>query len=66
MSLRFSRRKSLLGGLFHLNASRSGLSLSVGVPGARFTVPLWGTRPAHMTVGAPGTGLSYTERISRK
>ena len=63
MSFRFHRRKSLLGDLVRVNLSRSGLSLSLGVPGARFTVPIWGNRPSHFTVGAPGTGMSYTTKL---
>lgn len=67
MSLRFFRRKSILGGLVLINASRSGLSLSVGMPGARFTFPIWGDRLyPRATVGLPGTGLSYTEQLKRK
>jgi hypothetical protein len=58
MSLRFYRRVSLLPGL-RLNCSRSGVSMSVGARGTWLTVG--GPRGRRMTVGLPGTGLSYTE-----
>jgi Protein of unknown function (DUF4236) len=59
MGLRFHRRLALLPGL-HANLSRSGLSLSVGHRGAWYTVGPRGQR--RVTVGLPGTGLSYTEQ----
>jgi hypothetical protein len=60
MSLRF-RRTVGLGKLARLNVSKSGLSLSLGVPGLRFNVPVVGTRrrKPNATLGIPGTGLSY-------
>ena len=65
--MRFQKRKSLLGSLVRLNMSGSGLSVSVGIPGARVTIPIWGKdRPLHTTVGLPGTGLSHTQQIRRK
>ena len=63
MSFRFQKRKNLIGNLVRLNLSAGGCSISVGVPGARFTVPIWGNRSSHMTIGAPGTGVSYTKRV---
>ena len=55
MGFRFRRRIKLFPGLW-LNASRSGLSASLGVRGA--TVNL--NRKGHQeTVGLPGSGLSY-------
>lgn len=62
-NLRFQRRKRLLGGLVHLNFSKSGVSATVGVPGARFTVPLFGGRHPRITLGAPGTGFSVSETL---
>lgn len=41
-----------------LNLSKSGVSASVGVRGARVTVGKTGIRK---TLGIPGTGLSYTD-----
>ena len=43
-----------------MNASRAGLSLSVGGRGAWLTS---GTRGRRATVGLPGTGLFWTERL---
>lgn len=55
MGIRFQRRFALLPGLC-LNVSRSGVSTSVGVPGAHVTFGRHGTRTS---VGIPGTGLSF-------
>ena len=64
MSFRFHRRKSLLGDLVRVNMSRGGLSVALGVPGARITIPITGrSRKPHVTAGVPGTGISYTERL---
>jgi len=41
-----------------LNLSKSGVSASVGVRGAKVTVGKTGVRK---TAGIPGTGLSYTD-----
>jgi len=47
-----------------LNFSKSGLGLSLGVPGARISLnPKYGTRA---TLGIPGTGLSYSQKIGGK
>jgi hypothetical protein len=43
----------------HINLSRSGASVSVGHRGAWYTV---GHGQRRVTVGLPGTGLSYTEQ----
>jgi hypothetical protein len=56
MGFRFQRRLKLFPGVT-LNVSKSGLSTSFGVRGARVTVGHGKTRT---TVGLPGTGLSYT------
>jgi uncharacterized protein DUF4236 len=56
--LRFRRRISILPGI-KLNIGKRGISTSIGVPGAHVTL-----RPGHTartTIGAPGSGLSYTE-----
>jgi hypothetical protein len=58
MSLRFRRRIGFPG--LHINLSRSGVSLTAGVPGLRVTM---GKRPA-VSVGLPGTGISYRESLS--
>jgi Protein of unknown function (DUF4236) len=59
MSFRFYRRVSLIPGL-RLNASRSGLSLSIGGRGAWYTV---GARGRRVSLGLPGTGLFWTEHV---
>jgi len=60
MPLRFSRRVSLIPGL-RMNLSKSGPSLSVGHRGTWFTV---GPRSGRATVGLPGSGLYWTEKVS--
>lgn len=56
MALRFNRRVRILPGVT-LNFSKSGVSTSFGVRGLRYTV---GHGKRRVTVGLPGTGLSYT------
>ncbi len=60
MGFRFFRRIKVAPGLT-LNLSKSGVSTSVGVRGARLT--FGGKRGPRATVGIPGTGLSYTETL---
>ena len=57
MSMRFRRTFRIAPGLC-INLSKSGVSTSVGCRVAWFTIGPRGTRE---TIGAPGTGLSYTE-----
>jgi hypothetical protein len=52
-----------LGKLFRINVSKTGTSLSVGRPGA--TVNVRKDR-VDGTVGIPGSGLSYKERLSNR
>src|SRR4051812_37726279 len=56
MAFRFQRRLKILPGV-SLNLSKSGVSTSFGVRGARVTVGHGKTRT---TLGIPGTGISYT------
>lgn len=56
MGIRFQKRIKVLPGVT-INASKSGLSTSLGPRGARVTVGHGQTRT---TVGMPGTGLSHT------
>lgn len=56
MGFRFQKRIKLLPGV-SINLSKSGISTSVGVQGARVTVGHGKTRT---TVGLPGTGISHT------
>jgi len=60
MPLRFSRRLSIVPGL-RVNLSKSGASLSVGHRGAWYSV---GPRGQRATIGLPGTGLFWTEKVS--
>jgi hypothetical protein len=57
MSLRIWRRQRLFPGA-RINLSKRGVSLSVGRRGAWFTT---GPRGQRATLGAPGTGLFWTE-----
>ena len=57
MGFRFFRRVNVLPGV-RLNLSKSGISSSFGVRGARVTLGRTGVRK---TVGIPVTGLFYTE-----
>lgn len=54
----FSYRKSVKMGPFRMTASKSGISYSVGVKGARVTRRANGK--VQTTFSAPGTGLRYT------
>ena len=56
MGFRFRRTLKLFPGV-RLNFSKSGVSVSAGVRGAKVTVSKSGVR---QTVGIPGTGLSHT------
>jgi Protein of unknown function (DUF4236) len=58
MPLRFYRRVKLFPGL-RINLSKGGASVSVGRKGMWLTT---GPRGRRVTVGLPGTGLSWTER----
>jgi hypothetical protein len=58
MGFRFRRSVKLFPGV-RLNASKSGLSMSVGTRGAWYTIGSKGRR--RVTVGLPGTGMSYTQ-----
>jgi hypothetical protein len=60
MPFRFRRS---FGGLIRINLSKTGVSVSAGVPGAHINYDLSHRRkkPTRVTVGIPGTGLSYYE-----
>lgn len=62
MGLRF--RKSINFGIFRLNASKTGLGWSVGVPGARYTKMANGR--SKTTASIPGTGISWVEESKKK
>jgi len=61
MGLRFRKSITIFPGV-KLNISKSGLSLSVGKKGASFNAGTSGRKS--VTVGVPGTGLSYSKTIS--
>jgi hypothetical protein len=60
VGFRFSKRIGIVPGI-RLNLSKSGASVSVGERGAHVTIG----RMPRVTVGLPGTGLSYTETMPR-
>lgn len=60
MGIRFRKSIKVLPGV-RLNLSRSGVSASIGKPGA--TVNVGGRRGPRATIGIPGSGLSVSERL---
>jgi Protein of unknown function (DUF4236) len=54
MSFRLYKRVNLGGGL-HLNISKTGIGISAGIPGARYSVHSSGRTVR--TLGLPGTGV---------
>lgn len=61
----FRFHRSIGNKFFRLNISKSGFSVSGGVPGAHINVPIAGRRKRSPmgTLGIPGTGLSYRQRL---
>lgn len=62
MGFRFRKSIQIFPGI-KLNISKSGLSLSLGPRGLKYTVNSSGRSTA--TVGIPGTGLSYSKTITK-
>jgi hypothetical protein len=60
LGFRFQRRIGVVPGI-RLNLSKSGASVSIGMRGAHLTLG----RTPRVTVGLPGSGLSYTETLPR-
>lgn len=60
MGILFRKRVKILPGV-HINVSKSGLGLNVGVPGANITLNKRGTT---LNTGIPGTGIYSREKIS--
>jgi hypothetical protein len=60
----YSYRKSVKAGPFRITASKSGISYSAGVKGARVTKRANGR--VQTTLSAPGTGLRYTTTSGTK
>ncbi len=63
MGLRYQHRIPLGKGI-HLNVSARGVGISAGRPGLR--VGISSTGQTYSIVGAPGSGVSWTERSSGK
>lgn len=61
MGFRFNRRVRLFGGIY-MNFSKGGTSLTARAKGLSITS---GKKSARLTVGLPGTGLSYTKSFSK-
>jgi hypothetical protein len=61
MGLRFRKTIKLFPGV-KLNLSKSGISTSIVGRGATINVGKHGTKA---TIGIPGTGISYTENLSK-
>jgi hypothetical protein len=60
----FRFRKTIpLGRFFRINVSKTGTSLSAGRPGATINVR---KDRVDGTVGIPGSGLSYKERLANR
>jgi Protein of unknown function (DUF4236) len=63
----FRFRRSFGSKFFRLNVSKTGISTTSGVPGAHVNVPLldWRgrKRSSMITLGMPGTGLSYRQQV---
>ena len=60
MGLQFRKRIKICKGV-NLNISKTGVGISVGTKGARYSMHSSGRRTA--TVGIPGTGLYYTKNL---
>jgi len=62
------RRSAGLDKFVRINVAKTGMSVSVGRPGARINYDLSGTRerPARATLGLPGTGLTYRHDFSQR
>jgi hypothetical protein len=63
----FRFHRSIGNKFFRLNVSKNGFSSTVGVPGLHLNTPLIGKRRRRsmLTVGLPGSGLSYRQNIGR-
>ena len=61
MELQFRKRIKICKGV-NLNISKTGVGVSVGTKGARYSMHSSGRRTA--TVGIPGTGLYYTKNLA--
>lgn len=62
MAIRFYRRIPIIPKLLYLNIGKKGISFSFGVRGAHVTIG----KQKRVTLGIPGSGLSYTKAIKKK
>lgn len=62
MGFRFRKSITIVPGV-RLNLSKTGISTSIGRSGATINI---GKRGVRGTVGLPGTGLSYSEMLSKR
>lgn len=58
-SMRWRRSKKL--GPLRFTQTLKGTSMSLGIPGMRYTIRQNGQR--QITIGIPGTGLSWTKKL---
>lgn len=61
-SFHFWRRFKLFSGLW-LNLSKSGISFSIGTPGAKITTGL--KKGKTVSLGIPGTGLFFRKKLDK-
>src|SRR6478609_11983908 len=61
MAIRF-RKSVTIGGGLRLNVGKTGIGMSVGVPGARYTINSSGRQTR--SIGLPGTGVGYVSTTS--
>jgi len=61
----FRFQKRIGGKFFRVNLSKRGISTTTGVPGAHLNLPVLSRRKRApmITLGMPGTGLSYRQQI---
>ena len=60
MAIRYRKTVKICKGV-RVNVSKSGLSYTLGVPGASVNV---GSRGTYANVGIPSTGVSYRQRVT--
>jgi uncharacterized protein DUF4236 len=61
----FRFQKRIGNKFFKINLSKTGISTTTGVPGAHLNLPVLGRRKKTpmITLGMPGTGLSYRQQL---
>ena len=61
----FRFHRSIGNKFFRLNFSKRGMSITQGIPGLHINVPLSLKRRSMLTLGLPGSGLSYRQPLGR-